>query len=64
MNKKCVVCGASLNRANRGDNPGARVQMKYCSDACEKQYHNARYYRAHKPTIIARILARRKKGKP
>lgn len=48
MRNKCVNCGAALEPANRADNPGARVQMRYCSETCKRQYKNARYYRAHK----------------
>lgn len=58
MRHKCANCGADLDKANRADNPGARAQMRYCSEACKRQYKNRKYYKAHRRTIIDRILGR------
>lgn len=57
---QCVNCGRDLSTANRADNPGAYVQIKYCSIACARSVKNHRYYTRHKETIIARILRTRR----
>lgn len=56
---KCLECGANLDRANRGDNAGARAQMKWCSDTCKRRYLNRIHYKKHKESIIARIRRNR-----
>lgn len=63
MRSKCLNCGADLDRANRADNAGARAQMKWCSDECKRQYKNRRFYRAHRESIIARVLKNQRAGK-
>lgn len=60
---KCSYCGKSLKMVNRADNPGAAAQLKYCSDQHAKAAKNQRYYAAHKPTIIERILRNRREAK-
>jgi len=57
---KCAYCGKSLNAVNRADNPGALAQLKYCSDTCAHAVRNHRYYAAHKPGIIQRIMRTRR----
>jgi hypothetical protein len=61
MRHKCIACSNDLDTANRADNPGARAQMKFCSDACQRKHHNARYYHTHRQSIIQSVVARRKK---
>lgn len=57
---KCAYCGKSLKTVNRADNPGALAQLKYCSDEHAKAARNQRYYAAHKPSIIQRIMRTRR----
>lgn len=58
MRNKCVNCRAPLEPTNRADNPGARAQMRYCSEQCKRQYKNKKYYAAHRLEILANARKR------
>lgn len=60
MHDKCLNCGASLDTAPRADNPGARAQMKWCSDACKRHYKNRAYYALHRDAVKARTAANKR----
>ena len=63
MRHKCLNCQRDLDACDRAGNPGARVQMRYCSVECKQHYKNKRYYAAHSDDIRARMKRNRRRAR-